>query len=227
MGRKQKKMRKSNLLRGSLIVLAALMLLCGTYLVTLAYLQEDTDEVNNTFFPVGLATKLELVEKDPKDNDGNGLYDDALTNTEVTQEAYLFAPGVTLKKQPYVKITDLKENAYLFVEYTGALAGMKQLVWDLDAEGETAYWRLVTNTSGRLIYVYVGPQAATSGGILTPKTSYTIDIIRNDSVYTSPDIYDITNPTAREDYVLNFSAYLVQATGFADYQTAWNSTYGK
>lgn len=237
-----KKMRKRNILRGSLIALAAVMLLCGSYLVTLAYLQEDTVKLDNTFFPAGLATTLQIVEKDPVDTNGNGIFDDDLTGTEVTSETYLFAPGVTLKKQPYVKITGLTENAYLFISYTDTIHGNettnKELPWEID----TANWKQITDsTHKRLVYVYVGPHAAskngTSLGILTGTakgTNYTavdgkMDIIKNDTVRVIPEAYDITN-SKTSDYstsALTFSAYLVQAIGFADYQAAWNATYGK
>lgn len=229
------KVRKGNLLRASLIVLAAVMLLCSTYLVTLAFTKKESGKAVNTFFPAGLATELKIVEKDPKDENGNGIYDDALTADEVTSETYYFAPGVTLKKQVYVKVSELKENAYLYISYTdtihgNALSDKKELPWQID----TANWMQIEDpTHKRLVYVYVGPNTAKDkNGILTAG-DYTaadgkMDVILNDSVSVLPTAYDISESTP-EEYLtstLSFSAYLVQAIGFDDYQEAWNSTHG-
>ncbi|MBR5260972.1 MAG: hypothetical protein IKV47_02250 [Oscillospiraceae bacterium] len=233
-----KNVRKSNLLRGGLIVLAAVMLLCGTYLATLAYLHESTkDTVHNTFIPASFTnTTLTIEEKaHTADNlNNNGIYDEVGSGSPVTGETFYFAPGVTLKKQPYVKITNLPENAYLFITVSdsihgNALADKKELAWQVD----TANWTQITDaTHKRMVYVYVGPHA-TTGGIL-PAGSYTafdgkMDIILNDTVTVAPGAYDIRESTPDEylNSAITFSAYLVQAIGFADSQAAWNATYGK
>ena len=220
--------RRSKLLRISLIVLASVMLLCGSYYVTLAFLNKETDEITNTFsHPTNLASTFMLRDKDPVDSDGNGVYDDDWGSATVEMETYLFVPGVELKVYPFVTITNLKEDAYLYVEYNSdATAGEDLLYWDFDGEGNTDYWRIVPNTGTRLVYVYTGPQSANVKGVLAHSNNYTIDIVKENSVVATPEIYDITKPSENTEYELDFSAYLVQAVGFTDADAAWAATFG-
>ena len=216
--------RKGKLLRMSLIVLASVMLLCGTYMATYAFLNKETQEVVNTFsHPTALAQEFKLLNKDTVDSDGNGIYDNNVGSATVAQETYLFVPGVTLTTEVQVSITNLKEDAYLFVEYTAGSAteGGNLLTWNFDGKDNTSYWSFVPNTENRLIYVYVGPQKATASGILAYGKSYTIDVVKNDSVKVSHEIYDIRNENANKQYTLEFNAYLVQSVGFANPEAAW------
>ena len=221
-----KKVHKKNLLRGSLIVLAALMLLCSSYLVTVAFLKENTGPVKNTFALTSLVAEnnFVIVEKKPTDTNENGIFDDDLMGDATTQQAtYLFAPGVTLYKRPYVVITDLKEHAYLFVECTSGLSdGLSTLTWEWDAKDGKSCWKPVDNTDNRLIYVYVGGDRA--DGILLSGNSYEIDIIKEDSVKVAHDVYDITKPSNNSSFELDFSAYLVQAVGFENAKAAWEAS---
>ena len=236
-----KNVRKSNLLRGGLIVLAAVMLLCGTYLATLAYLHESTkDTVQNTFVPASFKnTTLTIVEKaHTADNlNNNGIYDEVGSGSPVTGETFKFAPGVTLKKQPYVVIENLPEYAYLFIKVEQS--AMDMFEWQVDSDN----WQPIV--TGSNIYYYVGEDAVeNTGGILAagnyPKNNLSMDIIQGDQVYVKPGYYDNNNDLVEGAYVIGkttaqdyansqivFSAYLVQATGFSTAKQAWDATYGK
>ena len=231
-----KKKRKTVLLRSSLIALAAVMLLCGSYLVTSAFLHHDTNKVENVFYATGLATTLEIVEKKQADTHEDGIYDfeDEFENSAVTAATYLFAPGVQLQKRVYVKIGNLQENAYLYVIPNDSIRGnaledKKMLDWKMDP----ANWLQIDDNSGknRMIYVYIGTKAleGNNKGILVPGTYTDLDVIENDCVTVSPDVYDIRVTTQEEflDSALTFSVYLAQATGFKSAQEAWDFTHGK
>ncbi len=222
-----KKVWRKNLVRGSLIALCAVMLLCGSYFATLALLNQETGTVTNTFKQVTeLADSLLIVEHAPKDTNGDGIWDEEDAYDGETYDAeYLYAPGVTLKKRAYVRIINLHEYAYLYVtaDAVGNDFEDEMLAWEIDS----ANWTSFKDENDKTVYVYKGGLVLERGKSYNPKGNEPgWDIILNDSVTVSHEIYDITNP----DYTistLTFSAYLVQATGFADYEAAWNATYGQ
>lgn len=225
---KNGKVWRSRLLRISLIVMASLMLLCGSYLVTYALLHNETETVTNTFKQTtAFADSLLIVEQIPVDGEGtdgvmNGILDET-PSKEVTDATYYYAPGVTLNKRVYVKIENLKEDAYLFVTAATNGTAWKEtgLAWNLD----TNNWVQFTDDKGNTVYAcktkFLRGQSYNMDGKAT-----NMDVILNDQVTVHQDIYSILSPdTTVSD--LTFNAYLVQAMGLGSAEAAWNATYGK
>lgn len=220
-----KKMK--TLFRAGMVVMAAVMLLCGTYFATVALLNRQTEEVINTFEqPTNLAKSLLIVERLPKDtgNKANGIMDtsDAYDTAEVNGATYLYVPGVELGKRAYVKIDSLNENAYLFlrVKTTGDDFGEKKLTWSVD----TANWTKLKETDEGTVYYH-------NLGILAAGSSYNadgkatnMDIIKDDKVTVSSEIYEVQNGHDDTASELIFSAFLVQATGFPSAEDAWSNS---
>ena len=220
---------KSKLLRVSLIVMTSVLLLCGSYLVTYALLSAETGEVTNTFKQTTvLADSLVIVEQIPTDggSDGKGFIDGILEETpsgpEVYGAEYRYAPGVTLKKRVYVKITNLKEDAYLYViaSNTG-LWKTDGLSWTFD----TNNWYKFTDDKGQVVYAH---KTRFERGQSYDGSDYSMDVILDDEIKVSHKIYDISSPDNTESS-LTFNAYLVQAMGVSAngttpaYEVAWNA----
>ena len=227
---KNGKALRRKLLRVSLIVIASVLLLCGSYLVTYALLSAETGNVTNTFKQTTvLADSLVIVEQIPTDggSDGkgqkNGLLDEDPTGGDVTGATYLYAPGVTLKKRVYVKITNLKEDAYLYViaSNTG-LWKTDGLSWTFD----TNNWYKFTDDKNQVVYAH---KTRFERGQSYNGSDYSMDVILNDEIKVSHEIYDISSPDNTKSS-LTFSAYLVQAMGVSAngttpaYVVAWNAT---
>jgi len=104
---------------------------------TLAWLQDKTQEVKNTFAPAGIDITLEESETE-KDNENNDVRD------------YKMIPGAVLSKDPKATVLAGSEECYLFVEVirendfdtfiTSAIADG----WEkLDVDGKEVYYRTV------------------------------------------------------------------------------------
>lgn len=75
---------------------------------TLAWLVKETEAVKNTFSVGDINIELKEHEYDPETGE--------LNTKEVTGNEYYYVPGITLPKDPFVKIIPQSEACYLFVK---------------------------------------------------------------------------------------------------------------
>ena len=174
-----------------LLILALTMLLGATFGGTLAYLTDTSGSVKNTF-TIGNVGKLELKE---------------------TTSSYVVVPGLDIKKDPTVTYSGNNINAYVFVQVSasaknggvwtsegGAYSLNGKMTWTVDSA-----W---TQLEKDVYYQSVKANA-----------SLTSHIIAGDKIYVSSTITE--SDIAKYASTLTFTAYAIQADGFASPAAAW------
>ncbi len=97
------------------IVLCAILLVSGTIYITLAYLQSQSNIVQNTFTVSDIKLKLDETEVDL-----NGVAADPPQKTETGNE-YKLVPGKSYTKDPTVHVVDGSEDCYIVIAIHDAL----------------------------------------------------------------------------------------------------------
>lgn len=192
---------------------------------SLAYLQQTTGPVTNTFTATsGLIDTdaiFALKETTPTPQP-NGDYVITTTNRTETHAEYAnIVPGVTLGKDPAVMLNDLNVQSYLFIKETETPnSALKYSV-------NTNNWKKIGTSK---VWYYVG-EGATETGVLS-----TIDTAKGEKEITAEiltdqqvTVDDFDHETLANGNLgkLKYEAYLVQASGFDDAMDAWSQTYGK
>ena len=95
------------------LVLCAILLVAGSVMGTLAYLQAKTGTVKNTFTVGKVAITLQETYVDA---DGQSQ-----TNT-TGYDNFKLVPGREIEKNPYITVDAGSEDCYLFVEVTNNIA---------------------------------------------------------------------------------------------------------
>lgn len=195
-----------------LLTLCAVMLMAASVLGTVAYLTDQTDAVVNTFtvgsiFDDDEDSGIVLLEHEAVDPDGDGVY--ALNTKEVSANTYVVYPGVNLPKDPFVRVTGLNAQAYLFVEVVDNTCSALTVTVD------TAKWTATTLTgqNGGTVYVY-----AVNGGKLTQDLT--------DTCILADNKIDVADAQISDPGTVTFYAYIVQASGFASASAAWQGAFG-
>lgn len=227
-------MNKKSMKKSLAIVLAMLLVCVISVAGTLAYLQASSGPVTNTFVVGNLFDDDPAVETDGfvlKEHNivykGNGDYD--LGSTEVTENNYdKLLPGVDVPKDPFVRVKELKEDAYVFIEVVNGLKG------GLGATVDTENWMPAVDAEGNalegkngVIYVYKENGGKLLGKGVSDKTleqcTYTVDILTGDKV-TVPNTFN----AAQDAGQIKFFGYIIQAGGFDNYAAAWEASgFGK
>ncbi len=201
---------KKVLLTISAMALIAVIAVAGT----LAFLQNKTGSLKNTFASSGLIesdSNFVLDEAQVKLDDANYNYIEDATKPRITSgenagvEYKNVLPGATLYKDPKITVTGLKQSAYLFVKVEAV--GMDGLAYNLDGWtqiGDTNVW-------------YKDTTLAASEG------AQEFNVLANKRIKVA-DGFDASVASTRE---LTFTAYLAQAAGFDTAEAAWNATFGK
>ncbi len=208
----------------TLLVVVALVLVCAMSIMgTVAYMQNKTGAVTNTFIAVGggkLAEALTLNESVAVKSD-NGEY--TLGADKVSANSYDAMPGMTLPKDPTITITKkTAAPAYLYLEVVGSLPAAYQ--WSLNEN-----WVKIeglTGNNGGAIYVW------------TVKGDSVITGTDNDQTYNVIKDNMVTIPADTEGSALGgtnkltFYAYLAQSAVGANstpksvYETVFPATSG-
>jgi predicted ribosomally synthesized peptide with SipW-like signal peptide len=201
------KTRKTLLMVLSL-VLVAVVSVAGT----LAYLQDKTGPVTNTFTVGNVNIDLKESTYDP---DNNSIDNNLVSGN--TNDTYKLIPGRVSPKDPTVTVETGSEDCWIFVEVveTGNTLGEGKIVEWAAAEG----WTLLEGKTGEndgVIYAYT--TAAQEAGASVPFLA--------DSKITINDEFTGLAENANPPQLV-FYAYAVQAEGFAnDAAAAWNETFG-
>jgi hypothetical protein len=161
-----------------------------------------------------------LREHKAVDNDLNGYY--TLTDEEVMSNTYNIHPGISLPKDPFIKITELAYNAYLFVEIVGE--NNDNFAWSVNSR-----WMETTLTGryGGTVYVYKG--SSTDAMVLDENNGLDFSTYILNGIDGSPNggVSISDRYTAESGTNLDIYSYLLQADDFDDYVHAYNTLIGK
>lgn len=195
------------------VVLAVLLICVVSIAGTIAYLQDHTEVVTNTFTVGKLfedGGEFVLKESNAVYNTDSCMY--TLGNEEVNGNTYDKAlPGVEIPKDPFVRITNLGvDSAYLFVEVTG-LDKLSETTFSAEVSDDWTLTDLTPKQDGGAVYVYT----ANNGKI-------TDDI---DNLYILKDnkVTVAANCEEGSSLTLKFYGYMIQAGGFENYKKAWDA----
>lgn len=213
-------MKKKNV-KKYLLMVVALMLMCVVSVAgTLAYLSATTEEVTNTFAIGDLfdknGGKFELKEH-LATYTANGGYtlknQNNDYNEEVTTNRYdKILPGVDVPKDPFVRVSKLLVDAYLFIE----VVGLESLPSGLSGAVDTSKWVKDTTLAAKhngVIYRYVGDDAA-KPGVINATQLKELNILSGQKITVAPTYAGGTG-------TVTFYGYIIQAAGIADAATAW------
>lgn len=201
-------------------VLSVLALTGAGVMGSLAYLQEKSNTVTNTFTAQSnlvddAQTNFTLKEHDVVKDETNGGYnlEANAANTEGTETAVSYQdviPGVELEKDPTVYLKDLNVKSYLFIKEVTSLSSdnftysVDNMVWD-QVDDLNNVWVL-------------------KAGAIDPfeDENKSYSILNGKKIDTTANFE--MNAGASENLV--YEAYLVQADGFTNAEDAWKNTYG-
>ena len=207
-------MSKNTRTRIILTAVAALLLVVMTVGGTIAYLQDKTELVTNTFDTSNLDITLQEHEYNETDNT---LKD---TTTSSGQDNYQMVPGKTMPKDPFVTVAANSEKLWLFVQVADNSAST-YLAFSVKTTGDDAWTKLegVTGVDNVWYMIVDASDAAQNFYILTGN-EVTVKNLTNTQM---DDITDANKPS------LQFTAYAVQYdyiiegrdTADADAAAAW------
>ena len=179
------------------LALAAVLLVCTSVAATLAYLQDSTQVVNNTFTVGKVLIDLDEAEVDEYGENANG-------RTETGNE-YKLVPGHTYIKDPTVYVKAGSEECYLFVEVVNGLVDIideKTIEDQMDEKG----W---VNLEGNIWYLDTTVDASES------TTDISKVVFENFKLKGDADVADYATAT------ITIKAFAVQADGMTDAADAW------
>ncbi len=214
------------------LVLCAALLVAGSIFGTLAYLQDKTDPVKNTFTTGKVDITLHEFEIDnatgekkvAKDAEGNVVTDANGNETYVKAESagltgIKLVPGREIKKNPVITVKEGSEACYLFVKVEDGLSNLATINW---VEGD---W---TKIDGTNIYYYKAIVAAPDDKDANKVSD--VEVV----IFPSITCANVTTYETAADISLAITAYAVQAEGFETVANtfaecaaaAWTATYG-
>lgn len=193
-------------LKALLLVMCAIVLVVATVFTTLAFLQDNTDTIKNTF-SVGnvdismVESKYENGELVPGETISTG------TNT------YPLIPGREYKKDPVITVVGNSETSWVFVKVTNRvqqniLEGLDMAAgWtELDGVDDVYYTQYTKQAEAKEINVFAQLDGAADG--------MTVRISGN-----------VENGASAAD--VDVTAYAVQMEGFeGNAKAAWEATFG-
>ena len=189
-----------------LLVLCAVLLVVGSVMGTLAYLQDSTELVENTF-TVG-EVQIELTETWNTDTDDDDVND--------AWSAKLF-PGKEYAKDPVVTVKANSEDCWLFVKVVEENNPATYLNYEYNWAGWTKledgvyYISVASSTVDQSWHLLVGDK-------VTVKTNV---VNADENVEGTNNVNMPVNDAAAPS--ISFVAYAIQAEGFTTAQAAWTA----
>ncbi|MBQ8533720.1 MAG: hypothetical protein IJ462_02705 [Clostridia bacterium] len=190
-----------------ILVLCALLLVGGTFAVTLAYLTSQ-DTVTNTFTVGDIEITLDEADVDE--------YGVAVSPAaRVDNNEYLLIPNKTYLKDPTIHVDADSEDSWIFVKIENNIddvlvaTGEDSIAAQLTANG----WVAVTDETN--VYAY--------------STKYEKGQAKKDFVVFDGITVDANADLSLVDEAADqivVTGYAVQAEGFATAQAAWDATFG-
>lgn len=186
-----------NTKKALLMTLCAVMLVAASVMGTLAYLQDTTDVVTNTF-TVG---KVEItLDEAPVD-----LYGEVVAGDRRTENEYKLIPGHEYKKDPTVHVIAGSEQCWLFVKVENDISAIEADT-KIAAQMENNGWKPVAGAEN--VYYFDG---------IVDAREVAVDkiVFANFTVAGTADVAQYAEATIEID------AYAIQADGFATAAAAW------
>lgn len=193
------------------LVLSVVLLVTATVAATVAYLTDKTEAITNTF-TVG-EVDITLTET------FNAKSSENATENDVWKAQLI--PGKQYAKDPKVTVVAAETNVdiYLFVKfeeknkpseyltYTSTLTTANG--WELVEDETNVYWRVVPNSTEDQSWYLLAGDAQTAG-------------MENGFVTVKSDVTENDMPEANAAPELVYTAYAIQAEGFATPKAAWD-----
>ena len=187
--------------KAMLLVLCAMLLVAGSVMGTLAYLQDKTDTVTNTM-SVG---KVEISLSESKVNE----YGEVVVGADpVIENSYKLIPGLEYTKDPTVTVKANSEACYVFVKVVNGIE-------DIEADTTIAdqisanHW---TALDGVTNVYYIGVSAADA------KAGKTLPVFGSFKIAPTAE-YDDLDDFDKAKITVN--AYAIQSEGFGSAKAAW------
>ena len=190
------------------VLLAVILLIGGTVGATIAWLQDTTETVTNTF-TVG---DIDIDLKEHNLNaDGTLDRDDEVTSVDT----YKILPGTSQPKDPFVRVKAKSEACWVFIKVEEKNNASSYIDYDIDLKTETGGVWTALGTSYPGIY-YVDQTATTSDLTLNilkdQKVTYPNTLERDDleALFTTDDSGNKTVKNSDNLPKLEFTAYAIQ-----------------
>lgn len=224
-----------------MLVLCAMLLVAGSVLGTLAYLQYQ-DNVTNTFTSGQVKIYMDEYDWDrwgdvlPEDDSDNVLDlpgAEEIDNNRDKVNEYELIPGRTVVKDPTVTVTADSEESYVYMKVsvqnlsnlTGVLTAEEWYVNDtfmlqnLVSGYEADTWKYVGFENDSYLFVYYK----------TVTTKDSADELELEPLFTHVTLpaAEFTNDNIGQinGVTINVSSYAVQAEGFATAESAWETVF--
>ena len=207
---------KSKLVYCGVTAACVAALASGGALASLAYLQDDTQMVKNTFTAgqVSFDEEVGLVEHV---TDEYGNVEDPSSFTE-EGNTYNLVPGHSYTKDPTVTIEAGSEDSYVFLVVYNPISKI-ETGQTIATQMTAAGWTKITNANTAIkgtVYAY-------NSIVKKSDTDTTLSSFTSFTVKNTLGASDIEPYSGKE---IDVSAYAVQADGFEDAASAWNATFG-
>ncbi len=194
------------------LVLCAILLVVGSVMGTLAYLQAQTATISNvmTVGKVEITLSESVVDIYGKITSGEikATKDGVAGGTN----SYKLVPNGEYVKDPKVNVLSNSEACYLFVKVENGIADIEHTSNTIASQIKANGWTLLEDN---IYYQKVDAATAAAG------KSY--------PVFETFKVSSAVNATTLAQYAsktIDITAYAVQAEGFADASAAWNATFG-
>lgn len=204
--------------KAMLLALCAVLLVAGSVMGTLAYLQDKTETVTNTFAVGKVEITLheyqldEAGKKVPETNDQGEVLKDSADNiiykkAENNLTGIKLVPDREIQKNPVITVKEGSEACYLFVKVEDGLKALATINWDLNK------WKPLSNG----IYYYYQTVAAPTDN--DPNAVGDVEV----PVFPSITCKNVEMYENAENISLAITAYAVQAEGFDSASAAWSA----
>lgn len=188
--------------KAMLLVLCAVLLVAGSVMGTLAYLQ-DSKTITNTM-SVGSVT----ITMDETDVDVYGVQDGT---TRVMANTYKLIPGREYTKDPIIHVTSGSESCYLFVKLVNGIEQIEDTTKTINSQMQSNGWLNMTGNNT----VWYKPTAVDARN-----GAKDVAVFSCFKISGNEDISGYAGKT------IQVTAYAVQADGFTSAEAAWNATFG-
>ena len=198
--------------KAMLLALCAVLLVAGSVMGTLAYLQDKTETVTNTF-AVG---KVKITLDEAKTDIYGNPVDPAVRipnadETDVTGNVYKLIPNHSYKKDPTVYVEANSEACYVFVKVVNGIAAIEDSANTIANQITNKGWTELENVDN-VYYIAVNADDAKNGKRLPVFESFKISsTATNDSLSTY------------NEAKITVNAYAIQSDGFSSAKEAWTA----
>ncbi len=152
-------------LKALLLVMCAIVLVCATVFTTLAFLQDSTKTITNTFTVGNIDITLDEIKVDAV---GDVIVGEGAGRTDENQ-SYKLIPGKTYTKDPTIHVQNGSESAWVFAKVESNLPNGIVTGFDI-ADGWTqleagVYYRSYTGTAAADYKIFASDNFVVNNGL--------------------------------------------------------------